>query len=401
LNQPESPLLYVGTYQAGYPRNRLMIEAFRRAGFKVLELNVAVWDTASTGGKRGGWFGWSRARLAVNFLAAYPRLIRGVARNLRAASALVIGYPGQVDMLVLAPLAKLWRKPVVFNPLVTLTDTVIEDRELANASSVTGRCVKLVDRLALKLADLVIVDTAENGDYIVRHFDMPAERIVVVPVGADADLFDPGHYPERSLTVDRPLRVLFYGKYIPLHGVETILRAAKILQDANAPVVLDLVGSGQTYAEMRHLANSLSLTNVRFLDPVPFAELPERLASADVVLGIFGKTMKAGRVVPNKVFQAMAMGSAIVTRRSNPIEAVLRDHESALLVEPGSAEELAAAILELRDERLRLRLGNAARQAYVDHAAPEIMAERAGRAMRELLCQTRERARLLGFGSAR
>src|SRR5579875_2708211 len=320
LNQPESPLLYVGTYQAGYPRNRLMIEAFRRAGFKVLELNVAVWDTASTGGKRGGWFGWSRARLAVNFLAAYPRLIRGVARNLRAASALVIGYPGQVDMLVRAPLAKLWRKPVVFNPLVTLTDTVIEDRELANASSVTGRCVKLVDRLALKLADLVIVDTAENGDYIVRHFDMPAERIVVVPVGADADLFDPGHYPERSLTVDRPLRVLFYGKYSPLHGVETILRAAKILQDANAPVVLDLVGSGQTYAEMRHLANSLSLTNVRFLDPVPFAELPERLASADVVLGIFGKTMKAGRVVPNKVFQAMAMGSAIVTRRSNPIE---------------------------------------------------------------------------------
>lgn len=385
----EPSLIYAGTYQAAYPRNSLMIEAFRRAGFVVLEINEPVWERATIilSGRAGGgdWFGWSRLRLAVELLVAYPRLVWRVAMQLPHMSALVVGYPGQIDMLVLGPLAKLMRKPVIFNPLVTLTDMIVEDRELVPGASFLGRCIHQLDRLALRLADRVIVDTAENRAYIIDGFGVPAEKIAEIPVGADSRVFEPDPNPMKNCSTSEPLRVLFYGKYIPLHGIETILRAARILQDLGAAVDFELVGDGQTRVAIGQLADELGLRNLRFVESVPYHELPNRIASADIVLGIFGETTKAGRVIPNKVFQAMAMGAAIITRHSPAVERVLRHGESALLVRAGSPDELADAILDLRDERRRASLGRVARASYERLAGPDVLAEMAGKLVRQLL----------------
>lgn len=402
LNDPKSQLLYAGTYQADYPRNRLMIEALNRAGFAVLEVSEPVWDAASAAGSNAdGWFGWNRARLIAEFMIAYPRLAWRVGRHLRHAAALVIGYPGQLDLLVLGPLAKLWRKPVMFNPLVTLTDMIIEDRALVDGTSVVGRCIRLVDRLALRLADLVIVDTRANGAYLTERFGIQADKIIEIPVGADATIFDPVRFPSAAHSPRQPRRVLFYGKYIPLHGIDTILRAARILQDTNAAVVFELIGNGQTYTAMRRLAEDLALTNVRFVEPVPYLELPGRIAVADIVLGIFGETTKASRVVPNKVFQAMAMGAAIITRRSPDVERVLRHGDSAILVSPGSPAELAEAILLLQNEHLRTSLGQAARHAFDRFASPDVLAAKAGDSIRRVLHPNEQPERPLEFGASR
>lgn len=402
MNDPEFPLLYAGTYQADYPRNRLMIEALNRAGFAVREVNEPVWDVAASAGSNGdGWFGWNRAGLIAGFLTTYPRLAWRAGRQLRHTAALIVGYPGQFDLLVLGSMAKLWRKPVVFNPLVTLTDMIIEDRALVGSESVVGRCIRLVDRLALRLADLVIVDTPANRDYLVGRFGTSADKIIEIPVGADAQMFDPSRFPKSAHPGNRRLRVLFYGKYIPLHGIDTILRAARILQDANASVDIELIGNGQTYTAMRRLAEELKLTNLRFVDPVPYPELPRRIADADIVLGIFGETTKASRVVPNKVFQAMAMGAAIITRRSPDVERFLCDGESALLVAPGSSDELAEAILSLHDEQLRVSIGRSARFAFERFAGPDVLAAKAGDAIQRLHRPNNQFKRPLEIGTNR
>jgi glycosyltransferase involved in cell wall biosynthesis len=271
-------------------------------------------------------------------------------------------------------------KPVVFNPLITLTDTLIDDRRAFASRGVRAGLIRLVDRLALSLANVILVDTAENGTYLTEQFGISPARIHVLPVGADETLFgageclDSNHLVGAAQVEKTGFSVLFYGNMIPLQGVDTIVRAARLLRDAD--VRFEIIGTGQTLDEARALAADIGADNIDWVERVPYAELPRRIARADVVLGIFGDTAKAARVVPNKVYQAMAMGAAIVTRDSSAQRSMLTDGASALLVPPADPEALADAIRRLRDPELRARLGAAAYLNFVERAGLGVQAER-------------------------
>ena len=364
-------VLYVGTYEREYPRNALVIAALRRAGFDVRELHAPVWERRRD--KVAGFHSpVSWLLLAATLIRAYVTLVGRTMFVLRGADVAIVGYIGQLDMLVLAPLIRLLRRPVIFNPLVTLTDTLVDDRGLVGAGTRRARAVETIDRMALARAHAVLVDTPENGRYLVERLGVAPRRIHQLDVGADDRMFDPNRVePPRS---DGPLQVLFYGKFTPLQGVDTILRAAHLLDDG--AFAFTLIGTGQTCGAARALAIELALTNVVFVDWVPYAELPGRIASADVVLGIFGDTAKATRVVPNKVFQAMSMGAAIATADTPAVRRVLHDERSALLVPPADPAELAAAIRRLADRDHRRTLGEGARAAFDEVGSIDALARR-------------------------
>lgn len=101
------------------------------------------------------------------------------------------------------------------------------------------------------------------------------------------------------------------------------------------------------------------------MDPVPEESLPGLLRDADICLGIFGTSEKAGRVVPNKVVQAAAMGKAIVSRSSPALTDYFQDGKSLRECSAGCPNALAEAILELAaDSTLRSKLGAEARKVF-------------------------------------
>jgi glycosyltransferase involved in cell wall biosynthesis len=325
----------------------------------------------------------------------------------------MFGYIGHLDLLLFGPLVRLLGKPIIFNPLVTLTDTLIDDRQKISPQSLAARIVQFVDRLALALADVILVDTAENGAYLTEQFGIKPERIHVVPVGADETVFTPASRPghlvgagPRACPVSAPSRltigqqgnygelslpttVLFYGNMIPLQGVETIVRAARLLLGEG--VQFEIIGSGQTLASAQALAREIGATNIEWVGRVPYADLPLRIARADVVLGIFGSSAKAGRVVPNKVYQAMAMGAAIITRDSPAQRAMLVDVVSALLVPPADPAALADAIRRMHVSELRQRLGAAARRSFDERASLDVQAQRLSSALVPLVLESKAR----------
>ena len=372
----EPRFCYAGTYERAYPRNRLTAEALRAAGARVEEAHAPVLERVRD---KSGAGPRQLANIAVGLVLAYARLVPEVGLRLLRCDALVIGYIGQVDVLILGPVAKLMRKPIIFDPLVTLTDTIVEDRGLVSPRSPLARAIALVDRVALRLADVVLADTAENARYMTEHFGTAADRIVIVPVGADESMFFERADPDWSdATADRPLDVLFYGKFIPLHGIETILQAARIVEQVDAPVRFELVGTGQTYREMRDLAARLKLSNVTWTDWIPEEQLGDRLRRADVALGVFSGGPKAGRVVPNKVYQSLASGIATVTRECTAMNVLcrhLRQHESPLLVPPSDPEALANAIERLCNGTGRERTARGGRAAYERFAGAATRAE--------------------------
>jgi glycosyltransferase involved in cell wall biosynthesis len=364
-------ILYAGTYERTYPRNQQLIRLLRSNGCEVVEIHQPFWETISDKSRS------FRGKVAVlfaafNLLTAYLRLVFRFLTRIQQADAIAVGYIGQIDMLTIGVLGRLFRRPVIFNPLVTLTDTVVDDRRLVAEGSAIARLVWLIDWVALRLASVVISDTWENASFIEQRFGISRSRIQVLHVGADEGVFQ--HTWQNRREGGR-LSVLFYGKMIPLHGVETILTAIERL-DSECPETFrfELIGSGQEQEHVIEFLRNHPESGLVYRPYVAYPRLAQRIATSDVVLGIFGTGDKAGRVVPNKVFQAMAVGAPIVTRDSPAIREVL-DDESAMLIAPGDPDALCNAMRELLDPDRRESLGRNAREAFEQYGSDETLRE--------------------------
>jgi len=347
--------LYFGTYERDYPRNAQVISCLRGAGVAVLEHHVGVWE-----GRRDSF----RAGLgsAARLAAAELRLLR---RPQEPFDVLLVGYPGHFDLPAARRAAG--ERPVVFNPLVSLADTFVADRGRFQPGSLAARALETIDRKALRAATVVVADTRANADHLARAAGLDQERVEVCFVGAEERLFQPGWSPRE------PFTCLFVGKLIPLHGLETILAAARAVPD----VPLRLVGSGQLEEALGDRP-----PNVEWVRWVDYERLPGELHAAGCALGIFGTSAKAQRVIPNKAFQALACGTPLVTADTPGARELLVDGESALLVTPGDADALAAALRRLAgDADLRRRLSEGGRAAYEAQASEAVL----GRRWREVL----------------
>jgi glycosyltransferase involved in cell wall biosynthesis len=343
-------VVYFGTYERRYPRNAQVISALRRAGVEVYERHEPVWD-----GQEQKW---------GSGLGTLPRLALAEARLLwkpgSGGDAVIVGYPGHLDLRAARRAAD--GRPVIFNPLVSLVDTLVADRERFRRGSLPARFLAAVDRRALRAADLVVADTQANAEFLAELGSLPRERVAVCLVGAEERMFEPGWAPQD------PFTALFVGKLIPLHGVETILQAARLAPELRVRVI----GSGQ----LDGLLESRP-ANVEWIRWVDYERLPRELHRAGCALGIFGTSDKAQRVIPNKAFQALACGVPLVTGDTPGARELLADGDSALLVPPGDPEALAGALRRLAgDPELAGRLAERGLAVYRERASEDVLGRR-------------------------
>jgi glycosyltransferase involved in cell wall biosynthesis len=336
-------VLCFGTYERLFPRNTTLIAGLRLAGAEVEECHEPLWEL--TRDKTGTSFTNPLAmlRTALRVLRAYWRLM--LRHRHTDYDVMVVGYMGYLDMLLAAALSGIRHRPLVYSPVVSLHETVVTDREMFSARSIPGRLAWRLDQWALRLADLIVLETATYVTYFASEFGIAANRFVTVRLGADETTFSP-----REKRNDGLFRVFFYGKFTPLQGVPVIIRAAARVQQLNPGIRFEIVGSGQATGEVQRLTSEFGLTNTDFIPWVSYEELPDHIGGADVSLGIFGVSEKTNRGIPVKVFDALAMGMPIITGDTAAARELLVHETNALLCPTGDPESLARAILRLHDE---------------------------------------------------
>jgi glycosyltransferase involved in cell wall biosynthesis len=295
------------------------------------------------------------ARSALRLAAAEARLL--ATRPREGFDVMLVGYPGHLDLAAARRAAR--GRPVVFNPLVSLSDTFVEDRGRFRPGSLPARVLTRIDRSAFGTADVVVADTDEHAE---RFRELGARRVEVCFVGAEERVFTPGW------RAAQPFTCLFVGKLIPLHGLDTILAAARIAPE----IPFRVVGSGQLEPLLVNRP-----TNVEWVPWVDYDQLPGELHRAGCALGIFATSPKAQRVIPNKVFQALACGTPVITGDTAAARELLVEGESALLVPPGDARALADAIRRLAQDSVLVRhLADGGQAAYRAHASEGILGAR-------------------------
>lgn len=341
-------LLYFGLYDRNYARTKVLQHGFQRNGWEVNECHV---DPRKYRG-----------------IGKYVRLFwLGLKARQRKYDLVVVGFPGQ-HVVWLARL--LFGPDIIFDAFLSLYDSNVFDRKLYRASSWKGRKDKWLDTWSCRLAGKILLDTNQHIEYFVQTFGIPRDKFERIWISADDTVFFPRQDPAENRFI-----VHFHGMFIPLQGVSYIVKAANILRDED--IYFRIVGGGQEYEMIRKLAENLTLDKIEFSGKVPLEKIPGYMASAQIVLGIFGETEKTGRVIPNKVYEALAMGKAVITADTQAIRELEGSQHALELISVADEEALASAIKMLRaHEDKRISLGHAARELFEKELLPEkIVAE--------------------------
>lgn len=360
---------YLGWYERTYPRNELLRRGLELAGVEVVECRVPQRLAPGHGSPPplrapapAGTSRWrslpaalrgplARARYELHELAlAGARvawLVREFRRQRRGLSAVVLAEFNQG----LAPLAWLLargaRVPLVVDFFVSLYDTAVLDRGLLRPDRPRARWRMLSDKAALRLADRFLIDTWQHGEHYRAQLDADLSRARLIPIGAPERDCHPTPLPERA--PGRPLTVLYFGSYIPFHGVEHVIAAARQLRD-DPRFRFVLVGDGQTLAANRADYAADPSGNLGFRGWVAQEEVPALIAEADVCLGVFGTQPKTQRVITNKVWQCLASGRPVITADGPAPRSVTEDGRHCLLVPPGDTDAIVAALRTLAGE---------------------------------------------------
>jgi glycosyltransferase involved in cell wall biosynthesis len=200
----------------------------------------------------------------------------------------------------------------------------------------------------------------------------------VIPNGCDVP--EDRRFP--GLATERPPRILYAGQLYPWKGVDVLVDAVAEVPGARLVILGGIEGEGDV-ARVRDLVRARGLVE---RTEMPGMVPPERVAqelkrAAAVVVPFLKTAMTEAHTSPLKAFEAMAAGRPIVASDLPSSREVLRHGENALLVPPGSAPELGAALRRiLEDGDLAWRL---AQRAYAD--APAYSWDTRGRRIKDLI----------------
>lgn len=374
-------LCFFGTYESTFPRSITLKQACRLRGIRVIDCHFPFWERKKE--KLELFSAKSIAKMAFQLIFIYLRLAIRYLR-LEDHEALIVGYNGYLDMPLARLLASLGRKPLIYTPVFPLYETAVEDRGYINRKSLKSRAIHLIDEFSCCLADLIIIETETYMNYYCQEFKVPREKFFKIPLGADEANFHP-HPQKPQKSNSQKLKILFYGKFIPLQGIPYIVKAAKLLE-RQREIEFKIIGSGQLTEEIRNLARKLEVKNINFIDWVNYSQLPRHIQEADICLGIFGDTPKAQRGIPIKIYEALAMQKAVITGRSPAAQEVFTHGVDSMLCEMANPEALAESILKLKqDRKLRERIAEEGFKLYQNLFSSSRIAEEFEKALNRCL----------------
>jgi glycosyltransferase involved in cell wall biosynthesis len=254
----------------------------------------------------------------------------------------------------------------LFPTIVTLHHPITRDRALEMAHTETWRrrysigrwynFVKMQGRVASRMPRIVVVSENSIKDI---HTDMGVslDRMRLVPVGVDPDLFTP-----LPLVARKPGRLITTASAdVALKGLSYLLEAMAKLR-TERDVTLTIIGKPRDGAS-NELIDQLGLRpHIEFVSGVPDERIVELYAEAEMAVV---PSLYEGFSLP--AIEAMATGICLVATDGGALPEVTgRDGETVLQCKAGDVDELAAVIRRgLDDAELRARVGEAGRRRVV------------------------------------
>jgi glycosyltransferase involved in cell wall biosynthesis len=216
-----------------------------------------------------------------------------------------------------------------------------------------GWLIRALERLEMSLyrgAAAIVSVTNSFRDKLIARGVAP-EKIHVVTNGADLTRFAPRPRDE-GLAAQLGLSGKFVVGYVGTHGMahalETVLEAADRLRD-QADIGFLFLGDGASKASLKARAKDMGLASVVFVDSVPKEDVPRYWSLLDASIIHLKRTELFTTVIPSKLFECMAMGLPVLHGVAGESADIVRREACGDVIEPENADQLAQAIVALRD----------------------------------------------------
>ena len=318
-------VLFWGRFDHGYSKTRVNAAAFRALGWEVDYFDVK----------------WCCR------LGDVEAFFRGLDRRPRPDLVLV-PVCRQRDIAAACRWAHKRGIKVLFDPMISAWDKKVLEQKKWKAEERRAKRLLAWEKKLMAMPDFITWDTSCHVDFAAEYLDVPREKMTPLFTGTDEEVFKPvaedvGRV-ERVDRADGVFKVLYHGAYLPLHGTEVIVEAARMTQDL--PIQWDFLGWG-AYKQSTE-AKAKGLKNVRFLEKVPYVKVPEVICAHDIVLGVFGTTAKAARVIGNKVYECMACGRPTINEFFTGYPPSAKECKAIKFIPPGDPAALVKAVEEYR-----------------------------------------------------
>jgi glycosyltransferase involved in cell wall biosynthesis len=330
-------MLITGYYVREYPRHQVLIDSLEEV-FEIKERNY-------------------RDQGCFSFFKTIKKDIKG--------QDYVFILNSSYKFIFLVLYLKLFtNKKIIYDAFLSFYDTFVIDRKRFKKYSVFAIFAYLLDFLVCQSSKILIFDTKEHGDYFKKTFFLSKKKKYYIwPVSLDLEKID----KDIKIFPDGKFNIFFYGTYIPLQGIEYIVKAAKILK-TNKEINFIIVGKGQEEKNIKNLARKYNLNNLSFYQPVSYRQLFKYIKQADVCLGIFGNSDKAKRVVANKVIECLALKKIVITGRTKAVERFFENRKEIIYCNLADEKDLAQKIVYVKDHFHELKgLGEQARIKVEKH----------------------------------
>lgn len=293
-------------------------------------------------------------------------------RKSRAPDIYVLGFRGHEIFWAIHMM--IHGKPLIFDAMMSPYAALCEENKAGLLGKLLAPIVYRMERRILQRSHLVLTDTRLHASYYARTFSIPQAKLCTLPVGAIEST------PNTALKIGaaaKPFSVLFYGSFLPLHGVPVIAAAAALLKDL--PIRFDFIGGNAKQAQqLQQQCAQRDVTRYTHRQWVPLEQLLQsEIPHAGLCLGgPFGGTAQARRVVTGKASQCLALSKATVIGRIEEDYGFV-DRVNCLLVEQADANALADAIRWAYENRAQLfDIGQQGRLLYDARLSIKVIAER-------------------------
>lgn len=313
-------ILFICTRHSTYTRNEFFIKQLLKAG----NLKCLFYDHK-----------YYFLRLAC---VAWKIIIL---KNKKKYNVVVVGFLAQPIL----PLVRLYfKQPIIADFFLSLYDTICYDRKIFKPNSIVGKLIYKFEKWCLSISDYITTDTETHLKYFIDKFNANINKSKIIYVLANTDIF----FNQKKSISDNKFRIFTYATCLPVHGIETILRAVSELAHLN--LFFTLVGP--LSKKYQCLIDNLKLPNVNFVDYVEYKKLPNYIKESDVCLGgHFGITNKAERTIAGKTFQFISMKKPVILGNSLANQELFRDEYNCLMVPRDDPNALAGAIIRLYQDR--------------------------------------------------
>lgn len=247
-------------------------------------------------------------------------------------------------------LARFLSKKIIAEVYISSYETEVLDRKRTAQESEEARRLMEIDRKLLKSDYTIFMTDAERKKYNrLAGLDGTQSKEYVIPLSTDAREKAKLDYWNGERDV---CSIVWWGTYIPLHGLYNIIEGARILRDYTKHFHLYLLGNSdktsepyQKKIEEMEAADYITIINDYSIDNgrlVPFI-----LNNCDIALGALGNTDKARTVVPNKVLEAISMRIPLLNRKSEALEEFYPEQSQTVFYCESAPQSIAEKLREI------------------------------------------------------